>query len=226
MMPTHIRVRIAVLGTFVAIVTVVAVLVDVPSVTELRDRFSGTGLLGGVAFALGYAVLSLLPLPATVFTIAAGAVFGMGRGVPIVVLGASLGAFAAFFLGRLLGRDAVQHLTGGRLATLDRFLSRRGFWAVLVARLTPVVPFLALNYLSGLTAVRPSHYLAATVIGIVPGTVAYVAVGAYGGTPTSAPFLLAVAALLALTVGTALVHRSRRARTARGLSAADADENG
>ncbi len=215
MMPTHVRVRIAVLAIFVVVVTVIAVLVDVPSVAQLRDRYAGTGLLGGVAFALGYAVLSLLPLPATVLTIAAGAVFGLGRGVPIVILGASLGAFAAFFLGRLLGRDAVQHLTGARLATLDRFLSRRGFWAVLVARLTPVVPFLALNYLSGLTAVRASHYLAATALGIVPATVAYVAVGAYGGRPTSAPFLVAVGALAALSIGAVVLNRSRRGRTAR-----------
>lgn len=98
MMPTHVRVRIAVLAIFVVVVTVLAVLVDVPSVAQLRDRYAATGLLGGVAFALLYAVLSLLPLPATVFTIAAGAVFGLGRGVPIVILGASLGAFAAFFL--------------------------------------------------------------------------------------------------------------------------------
>lgn len=75
------------------------------------------------------------------------------------MLGATVGAVAAFYLGRLLGRDAVQHFTGARLQTLDRYLARRGFWAVLAARLVPIVPFNALNYLSGLTAVRASSYL-------------------------------------------------------------------
>lgn len=212
-MPTHLRVRIGALLTLVVVAVVIAVLVDVPSVGQLRDRFADTGILGGLVFAISYAFLSLLPLPATVFTIAAGAVFGLGRGIPIVVLGASVGAVVAFFLGRALGRDAVQHFTGARVQTLDRFLARQGFWAILTARLVPVVPFTALNYLSGFTGVRASRYTAATVLGILPGTVAYVAIGAYGTEPTSAPFLVSIGALLVLTAVGIIVNRRRRSRS-------------
>lgn len=108
--------------------------------------------------------------PPTAVNLAAGAVFGLARGLPIVVLGATLGAIAAFYLGPVLGRDVVQHFTGARLQTLDRYLTLRGFWALLAARLVPIVPFNALNYLSGLTAVRASSYLLATILGILPGT--------------------------------------------------------
>ncbi|MGI9093160.1 MAG: TVP38/TMEM64 family protein, partial [Mycobacteriales bacterium] len=156
--------------------------------------------------------LSLLPLPATVFTLAAGAVFGLARGLPIVVLGATLGAMAAFYLGRVLGRDVVQHFTGARLQTLDRYLARRGFWAVLAARLVPIVPFNARNYLSGLTAVRASSYLFATILSILPGTTADVAVGTYGNQPGSLPFIAALGALLLLTVVGVSVTRRRRHR--------------
>ncbi|MGI8680774.1 MAG: TVP38/TMEM64 family protein, partial [Mycobacteriales bacterium] len=176
----------------------------------LRRQYAGTGLFGALGFALLYALLSLLPLPATVFTLAAGAVFGVARGLPIVVLGATLGATAAFYLGRVLGRDAVQHFTGARLQTLDRYLARRGFWAVLAARLVPIVPFTALNYLSGLTAVRAPSYLIATILGILPGTTAYVAVGAYGDQPGSLPFLTALGTLLLLTVVGVTVTRRHR----------------
>ena len=110
----------------------------------------------------------------------------------------------------MLGRDAVQHFTGTRLQTLDRCLARRGFWAVLAARLVPVVPFNALNYLCGLTGVRPSRYALATILGILPGTTAYVAVGAYGHQPGSLPFLTAIGALIALSVVGAIVARRRR----------------
>lgn len=205
------RYRLVGLAVLVVVAVTLAVFIDVPSVTALRHEYSGTGLPGALGFALVYAALSLLPLPATVFTLAAGAVFGLGRGLPIVVLGATLGAAAAFYLGRALGRDAVQHFTGARLQTLDRYLTRRGFWAVLAARLVPIVPFTALNYLSGLTGVRASSYLLATVIGILPGTTAYVAVGAYGTHPGSLPFLTAVSALLLLTVVGVVVSRRRRA---------------
>lgn len=202
--------RLTLLVVFVVLVIVLAVLIDVPSVGELRQQYAGTGLLGALAFSVVYALLSLLPLPTTVFTIAAGAVFGLFPGVPIVMLGASLGSVLAFYLGRLLGRDAVQRFTGTRAEALDTLLARRGFWAVLTARLIPIVPFIALNYLSGLTALRMSAYLPATVVGIVPATLAYVAVGAYGTEPGSWPFLTALAALVLLTVVGVLANRVRR----------------
>lgn len=211
-MRPDIRYRLIGLAVLMVAAVLLAVFVHVPSVTELRREYSGTGLLGALGFALVYAALSLLPLPAAVFTLAAGAAFGLARGLPIVVLGATIGAAAAFYLGRVLGRDAVQHFTGARLQTLDRYLTRRGFWAVLAARLVPIVPFTGLNYLSGLTGVRASSYLLATVIGILPGTAAYVAVGAYGDQPGSLPFLAALGALLLLTVIGVVVSHRRRAR--------------
>lgn len=209
-MRPDVRYRLIGLSALVVAAILLAMFIDVPSVSELRRDYAGTGMLGALGFALVYAALSLLPLPAEVFTLAAGAVFGLTRGLPIVVVGASIGAIAAFFLGRLLGRDAVQHFTGARLQTLDRYLTRRGFWAVLAARLVPIVPFTALNYVCGFTAVRLSSYLLATVIGILPGTTAYVAVGAYGNKPGSLPFLAAIGALVLLSVIGVVVLRRRR----------------
>lgn len=205
-MRPDLRFRLIALAALAAVAILTALLIDVPSVEQLRERYGGTGLLGALGFAAAYAVLSLLPLPAVAFTVAAGAVFGLPRGLPIV-------ATCAFYLGRVLGRDAVQQFTGPRLKTLDTFLARRGFWAVLTARLIPVVPFNALNYLSGLTAVPPASYLAATALGILPGTTAYVAVGAYGSEPGSWPFLTALGALLLLTAVGIIGSRRRSRRT-------------
>jgi len=73
-----------------------------------------------------------------------------------------------------------------------------------------VVPFTALNYGSGLTALRLPTYLAATAVGIVPGTVAYVALGAYGTDPWSLPFVAAAAVLFVLSIGGAVLARRHR----------------
>lgn len=223
---TAFRLRLVGLVVLIAAVIVLAVVVGLPDLSQLRRQFAGTGLLGAIGFAALYAALSLLPLPATVLTIAAGAVFGLARGLPIVLVGASSGALAAFYLGRVLGRDVVQRLTGTRLQTVDVLMTRRGFWTVLTLRLIPLVPFNALNYLSGLTALRPSTYLAATVLGIVPATTAYVAAGAYGARPGSWPFLTALAALALLTVGGFVAKRRRSTREREGLVSETSDDGG
>ncbi|MDQ2796967.1 MAG: TVP38/TMEM64 family protein [Actinomycetota bacterium] len=206
------RVQLGVIVTFVIVLVVVSLLVDIPSVADLRDDFDDAGLLGCVGFSLLFAALSLLPVPATIFTIAAGAVFGIVRGLPIALFGATLGATIAFFLGRLLGRELVQRLTSARVDSIDELLNRRGFLAVITLRLIPIVPFAPANYLAGATALKPLTYVVATAIGIVPSCTAYVVVGAYGNRPGSTPFLIAIGGVLVLLIGGAVVARRRRHR--------------
>lgn len=203
--------RLAALALLVAAGGLVAVLVGLPDPQQLRADIAVAGPVAPVLFVLLYAVVTLAPLPKNVFAALAGVLFGLVWGVVMVLLAALLGAVAAFGLGRLLGRDAVERFTGARVARVDALLRRRGLLAVIAVRLVPVLPFTAINYAAGLTAVRPRDYAIGTAVGIIPGTIAYVALGAYGTTPGSWPFLVAVLVLVALTAGGAvLVRRSRR----------------
>ena len=178
----------------------VALLVfDMPTRVEVEAWATQGGVRVPVIFIVGYAVATLLLLPKNVMSAAAGFVFGLPVGLALVWVAAMLGAAASFWIGRGLGRDGVQRLAGKHLARLDALVERHGVIAVLVARLVPVVPFTAVNYGSGLTGVGFRPYVLATALGIVPGTVSYVAVGAYGTNPTSWPFLAAAGGLLALT---------------------------
>lgn len=124
-------------------------------------------------FVLLYAAATALALPGSVLTIVGGAVFGFGWGAVLNTVGANLGANAAFGVARFLGRDGIQQLTRGRLAGLDRVAEQRGFWGLFALRLVPLVPFNALNFGAGLTALRWRDYALATVIGILPGTLVY-----------------------------------------------------
>ena len=138
--------------------------------------------------------------------------FGLAAGIAIVLVAAVLGAIVAFGLGRTLGRDAVQRFTGTRVARVDALLRRRGILAVIGLRLVPVVPFTAVNYAAGLTSVGVRDYVLGTAVGIVPGTVAYVALGVYGTEPDQWPFVAAVIVLLALSIGGAALARRARSR--------------
>lgn len=195
------------------LIGVVALSVGLPTRGQLRASFGGSDPWAAVAFAGLYAAVSLSPLPKTVFTLAAGAIFGSVAGLVAVLAGATAGSIVAFFLGRRLGRAAVASFVALRIERVDRLLAGRGFTAVLVARLIPVVPFTGLNYVAGLTAVRLRDFVAGTVLGMIPATGAYVTIGAYGNEPGSWPMWAAIGTLVLLTgAGLALSGWRRRGR--------------
>lgn len=171
--------RFAGLLVFIVAAAVAGLLFPVPSVDELHNYFTNTRW-GPAVFVLGYAGLTLSPVPKNVLSIGAGVVFGFAGGISVVLAAALLGATAAFWLGRWLGREAVENFTGARVEKLDEVLRRRGFAAVVSVRLVPVLPFTVINYLSGLTSVAWWPYLLGTAVGILPGTVSYVTLGAFG----------------------------------------------
>lgn len=189
--------------------------VGLPSGVDVKGYFRGLGWIALPAFAVFYAAATLLPLPKAVCTIAGGAVFGFWAGLAVVFIGAVAGSTGAFAGARWLGRTSVRELSADRVRRLDDQIGRRGFTTVLVARLVPIVPFTTINYVFGLTAVTPRAYVFATAIGIVPGTAVYVAVGAYGFSPGSWPFFIAVAGVIMLSVIGAI--HARRVRAAESV---------
>lgn len=150
---------------------------------RLQDLVESAGWAGVVVFVVGYAVLVLVPTPASVLTILAGALFGVLWGTLLAWAGALLGALGGFALGRRLGRPAVDRLLRGRLQQADRVLSDHGLVAVLAVRLLPLFPFTPVNYAAGLLGVRRRDYALGTAVGIVPGALAYAALGASGANP-------------------------------------------
>ena len=176
-----------------------ALIVGTPDIAAVRARVGEAGLWGPALFFTFYVGLALIPCPKALLTAAGGALFGLFAGAGLSLAAALVGAVISFGLGRLLGREAVNRLIRGRLARVDEALADHGLSAVLIVRLVPLVPFIAINYASGLSGVRFRHYVLGSAFGMVPGSLAYAALGAYG----TNPFGLAAAgsALLVLIVG-------------------------
>lgn len=202
--------RVGVFGAFILVAVIVGLFVPMPDQQQVKQFADGAGWLGAVVFVVGYGLITLTPVPKNVIGIAAGYVWGWGLGSSLVYLGALIGAGLAFLIGRSLGREAVENFTGARVAKVDDLLRRRGLLSVIGARLIPVLPFTAINYTASLTAVSRRDYAVGTAVGIIPGTLAYVAIGAYGVSP--GPGLsIALGVLGVLTLGGVIVgFRSRR----------------
>ncbi len=174
------------------------------------------------AFLLVFALGTLAFVPKPALNAAAGLLFGVERGLPLAVLGTTLGAALAFGLGRGLGREALRPLVRGRaLTAADRRLTEQGLQSVLLLRLVPGVPFQAVNLGAALSGVRTGPFLAGTALGVLPGTAAYVVAGSAAGSPTSPAFLISTAVIVLMgALSVAAMWRGRR-RTANTASTAN-----
>lgn len=145
---------------------------------EFSAWVDGLGVWGPIVFVLGYTVATVAFIPGSLLTLAGGAIFGLAEGTALVFVGASLGATAAFLASRYLVRGAIEKRVAAepRFAAIDRAVGREGFKIVLLLRLTPIVPFVLLNYALGLTRVSLGDYVRA-FIGMFPATLLYVYYG-------------------------------------------------
>ncbi|MDY6839316.1 MAG: TVP38/TMEM64 family protein [Thermodesulfobacteriota bacterium] len=127
------------------------------------------GVWASVIFMVIYALGICLFVPGTLLTGLGAALFGAYWGFVYVWIGAMLGASAAFWIGRSLGREFAASLIGDRLKRYDDAIERNGFATVLYLRLV-YFPFTPMNFGMGLTKVRFWDYFFGTALGIIVGT--------------------------------------------------------
>jgi uncharacterized membrane protein YdjX (TVP38/TMEM64 family) len=138
------------------------------------------GVWGGVAFVAIYVVATILFVPGSLLTVGAGFVFGPLWGTVAVSTGSTLGALCAFGIGRHVAGDWVREQVDSRprLAATIRAVEQDALKIILLLRLVPLFPFNLLNYALGLTNVSWRKFLIASWLGMLPGTFAYIMVGA------------------------------------------------
>ncbi len=182
----------------------------VPQLADLRRVVTEAGPWAPIVFVVLQVLLNVPPFPRTVFTVSAGLLFGSLWGTVLTLTGTAIAAVVAFYLVRWTGgRLVARYATHRRAVWVRRRLDHHGTLAVTSLRLIPMVPFAALNYLSGLSTVRFGPYLVGTVVGCVPGTVAIVILGD-AVTGQVSPALLAVSAACALVGLAGVLIAARR----------------
>lgn len=173
--------RLVILIAAVAGLALAALLLPVQQAIGDLVRWTGQiGWVGPIALGVFYVAACLLMLPGSVLSIGAGAVFGLWVGVATVSVASTLGATAAFLVGRYLARGWVANkLTHRpRFRAIDQAVGREGLKIVLLTRLSPAFPFNLQNYAYGLTDVPLWKYVLGSWVGMLPGTVLYVYIGA------------------------------------------------
>jgi uncharacterized membrane protein YdjX (TVP38/TMEM64 family) len=178
---------------------------------RVRDAIDPLGVAAVPAFIAVSALLTCALFPGPLLAGASGLLFGTALGTPVAIAAATLGAVVAFTIARFVAHDAVEHLTGPRPTRIQDWIERRGFWAVLYARIAPGVPYSVLNYAAGVTRIGLPAFAAATALGVAPRAFAYTALGGSLDDLGSPEAIVAFAALAVMAVvGAVALRRERR----------------
>ncbi|MCS2172628.1 TVP38/TMEM64 family protein [Scandinavium sp. TWS1a] len=170
-----------------------------------------------VSFFLMILQAIVAPLPAFLITFANASLFGAFWGGVLSWTSAMVGAALCFYIARILGRGAVEKLTGKTvLDSMDTFFTRYGKHTILICRLLPFVPFDPISYAAGLTSLRFRSFMLATGLGQLPATIVYSCVGSWltGGTYWLVTGLLTlfVLAILMMMIKKFYAERQKRPR--------------
>jgi uncharacterized membrane protein YdjX (TVP38/TMEM64 family) len=149
---------------------------------NFNDWVGQMGTVGILVFIVVYALATVLLAPGSILTIGAGFVFGLWKGFLVVSAGATLGASLAFLVARFIAREKIESIAkrNEKFRKIDNAIGKQGAKLIFLLRLSPVIPFNLSNYFYGLTAVRFWSYVLASWIGMMPGTLLYVYIGAAG----------------------------------------------
>ena len=188
----------------------------VPELQAWIHSFGATGPL--VFFGLSIVCITLA-LPAVLFNLAAGAIFGLGLGSVLALTGGLGGAALAFLVARYAGRDAVRRWVSRHewVRMLEERADRYDAVLVVATRVLPIFPFNLVNYAWGLTRIQFVPYLIWTAVGKTPNFVFFVALGASsveGATSgrISARLMWVLAVLAVVMAATSVWTRSRMRR--------------
>ena len=178
------------------------------------------GVIAPAVFAIVYIVACVFLVSGAALTLGAGVIFGLAWGTVYVSIASVLGATAAFLIGRHLARNWISKKIEGNqtFKKIDEAVADEGWKIVGLTRLSPVFPFVLLNYAFGLTKVKLKDYLFASWIGMLPGTFMYVYIGylggevagASGGSTSTMEWTLRIVGFVATILVTVMVTRVAR----------------
>ncbi len=184
--------------------------IDIDSMLELLNDLRSHPL-APIIFVLIYAVSVTLVVPAGALTLISAPLFGFWYGLILTIIGSNLGCHLSFWVGKLLGEDIVKkHIKAGSfIEKATTQAQKSGFVFMMYARLIPLFPFAAINYLSAVIGIKYRDYTIATFFGMLPGSAVYVYLGYSATNIADNPLgiIVSIVILVLFTVAVALAKK-------------------
>ncbi|KEZ84901.1 membrane protein [Clostridium sulfidigenes] len=171
----------------------------------LRNYIGGFGYLAPFIYILCFTMLPIAFFPVPILALAAGLLFGFLPGTIYTLIGAVLNSAIMFLMAKVLAKDAVTNLLQRKLpenwsSFLFNLDEKKGFGIIFILRLIPAMPYNLINYGAGLTSIKFSSYMLATILGILPGTLVFLNIGNQALNIHNPAFMVSIILLILLTI--------------------------
>jgi uncharacterized membrane protein YdjX (TVP38/TMEM64 family) len=172
-------------GKIALIVAVIAVVFFVAKHFGLTDRlqdipamqawFQSLGFIGYAVFIVLYVFVAVFMLPGAAFTIIAGITFGSVLGGILALVGATIGASAAFIVAKYVARDTIVNKFQGNaiFKKIEEGVKENGVSFLILTRLVPLFPYNVQNYAYGITSINLLTFAVVSFITMAPGAFIY-----------------------------------------------------
>lgn len=210
-------------GKFVLLIIIIGVvagfyfLVNLPnriSIDNLQAFIHSKGIWGPIVFFLLYAVTSIIIFPGALLSTTSGAIWGPFVGTLYTVCAATISSVIPFLIARYLGRSFITKLVrGSKIEVCDRFLTQKGFLSIVLLRLIPIFPWDVINYGAGLCSFSFHHYVFATLIGIIPGSLTYNLIGDSLGKPLDKTKIIIIGISITITLCVTFFYQKIRSKS-------------
>ena len=135
-------------------------------------------LMGLLAFIAIYILATSFMVPASALTIGGGFLFGLGVGVPAILVGATAGACILFLAAKSSVGEALKSIAGPFVGKMEAGFNESPLSYLFTLRLIPIFPFAVVNIAPAILGAKFRDYFIATFFGMIPGTIAYAWIGA------------------------------------------------
>lgn len=150
------------------------------SISHLKDFIKNLGILAPIIFILFYTIGPIFFFPVTPLSITSGLLFGPLWGSIFSLTGGAIGSCISFLISRYLLKEWIDKKTPARIALVQEKLNKQGWKFIVLARITPILPFNVQNYIFGVTNISFRTFAWASTLGFIPGAFLYTCLG-YAG---------------------------------------------
>ena len=180
------------------------------SAENIRTYILSFGAIGPLIFMGLYVIGPIVVFPTSILSLAAAFAYGLWPGMLYIVIGATGAGITGYVMGRFFGDSVLKFHQSKWAGSIYERMKGQGFLYVFVLRLIPLVGFDILSYLAGMTRVKFASFVLATVIGMLPGTLAYSLVGTSLASGDRTLILIAISVFALLLVTTFLFRNKVR----------------